>query len=192
MVKVQFRALIEVLGKPKEHVEKSLQSYVKKLREDERFSIKDSEFVEAKEQEKQPGLWATFAELEIEAEKLDDIISFCFDYMPSSIEILSPSELTFDAQTLSFTLNDLQAKLHQVDMVAKQVKMERDYMNKNSTLLLRNFILVLLSKGRLTVEQLSKFTGVETKKLGDFLDKLIDEGKVELEGDVYFSKLGKK
>ncbi len=191
MVKVTFRALIEVLGKPKEHVEKAINGYVDKLKTDENYSILSSEFMEAKEQEKTK-LWATFAELEIETEKVDNIVSFCFDYMPSSVEILSPEEVKFDAQTLSFTLNDLQAKLHQVDMVAKQVKMERDYLSKNSTLLLRNFILVLLSKNKLNVEQLSRFTGVETKKLGDFLDKLIDEGKVELEGDIYFSKLNKK
>ena len=188
MVKLQFRALIEVLGKPKEHVEKSIQSYIEKLKTDEKFSIKSSVFMDAKEQEKTK-LWATFAELEIETEKLDDIVYFCFDYMPSSVEILSPQELTFNSQSLSFTLNDLQAKLHQVDMVAKQVKMERDHMQKNSTLLLRNFILVLLSKNKLNIEQMSKFTGVESKKLGDFLDKLIDEEKVELEGDLYFSKL---
>jgi len=53
---------------------------------------------------------------------------------------------------------------------------------------LNNYILVLLSKGNLTSEQLSGLTGVNKDKLEDYLDKLIDAGKVDLKEGIYFAK----
>ena len=52
--------------------------------------------------------------------------------------------------------------------------------------LMKNYISVLLARKPLTSEQLSGLTGVEKDKLEDYLDVLIDEGKVDLKGDEYF------
>ena len=182
-----FRAVIEVLGKPKEHVESSLQGYVQKLKEDSRYSIIEEEFAEVKKQEEQE-LWITFAELEIKTEKAEHILSFCYDYMPSLIEIIEPEEITLRDVDLSSFLNDLQARLHHVDMVAKQVKSENDMLRRNVGHLLKNYVVVLLREGNLTGEQLSKLTGVPKDELEDFLDRLIDEGRIDLKEGIYYIK----
>ncbi len=182
-----FRAVIEVLGKPKEHVEKALGNYIENLNQDERYSPKNVDLAEAKEQ-KESDYWSTFAEVEIEAKNSEDLISFCFEYMPSMIEIIEPQGFPFDNTKMSVFLNDLQAKLHQVDMVAKQMKMERDFFRKSFSDLLKNYITVLLKKGDLTGEQLSKLTGIGQDQLEDFLDKLIDEGKIDLKDNIYYIK----
>ncbi len=184
---ITFRAIIEVLGKPKEHIEEALKGYVQQLKQDERYKIVYEEVAETQQQEKTE-LWVTFAELELQVKGLEDITSFCFDYMPSVVEILEPASLTMTDLQLTQTFNDLQAKLHQVDMVAKQVKMENDILKKSTASLLHNYIQVLLSQRNLTSPQLSGLTGVEQNMLEDFLDKLIDEGLIDMKEGIYFLK----
>ncbi|MDP3640576.1 MAG: hypothetical protein Q8R53_05265 [Nanoarchaeota archaeon] len=186
--KILFRAMIEVLGKPQEHVEEALGTYLENLKNNERYTVLRLARAKTKKQDDQD-LWVTFAELEVRTEKVEDIIGFCFDYMPSLIEVLEPAEFPFKDVDVTQFLNDLQAKLHQVDMVAKNVKLENDHLHKNMGLLLRNYVLLLLSKGgNLTSEQVSKLTGVEQDRLEDFLDTLIDQGKIDLKAGKYFLK----
>ena len=184
---ISFRTIIEVLGKPKEHIEETIKGYVDKLKKDEKYQVDSVEFAEIKKQEKDE-LWATFAEIEVKTEKIENLIEFCFNFMPSLIEIIEPPEMQLKDQDISSFLNDLQARLHQVDMVAKQLKMENDYLKKNMQGLLKNYIQILLSKKGLTSEQLSTLTGVNKEKLEDYLDVLIDERKIDLKDGVYFKK----
>ena len=183
--KIVIRTIIEVLGKPQEHVETAIKKYVQNLKEDKRYHVVREEYAEIKKQE-QHDLWAGFAELEFQTEKMEDIISFCFDYMPSLIEIIEPEEITFEDVDVSHFLNDLQAKLHAVDMVAKQMKVENGILQKSVTILLRNYILFLLKNNNFSSVQLSQLTGVEQNRLEDFLDQLIDEGKINLTEVVYY------
>ncbi|MFH1396131.1 MAG: hypothetical protein ABIG93_01910 [archaeon] len=188
MSNIVCRAVIEVLGKPKEHVESSLQKYLEKLEADEKYTIKTKDVAEIKKQDGEQELWTIFAEIEFESKKVEDVISFCFDYMPSIIEVLEPSELKYKAEEVSNFLNDMQAKLFQVDMVAKQLTMQNSHLQKNMAGLMKNFLLVLLGKNKLTLKQLVAFTGVPEKSLGDYLDKLIDTEKIELDGEHYYLK----
>jgi hypothetical protein len=184
---ITFRAMIEVLGKPKEHVEKALQTYLQHLKEDSSFQVVQVDIAEVKKQEKDE-LWATFADLEIKTEKVEHLISFCFDYMPSTLDIIEPAEFTLKDVELTNLLNDLQAHLHRVDMVAKQVKVENDVYKNNLGSLLHNYVKVLLTKGDLSAEQLSKLTGVTKEQLEDFLDKMIDKGVIDLKKGMYTLK----
>ena len=185
MVAIDFSAVIEVLGKPKEHVNGMLSSIIKKLEVDKRFTLKETKRHASVLQEGS-SLFATFVELSLSSNNHQDMINFCFDFMPSSIEIAKPSELGLSAADFTNFLNDLQAKLHQVDMLAKKMKMERDVLAKNMGGLLKNYLLVLLNNNKLSIEALAGYTGVEPDKLADYLDRLIDQGKIDLDGDLYF------
>lgn len=187
MGKILFRGVIEVLGKPKEHVDDSIKEYIENLRKNEKFEVTRAEFADLKKQDNQD-LWAAFAEVEARTEKVDDLISFCFDFMPSVVEILEPKELALKGEEVSIFLNDLQARLHQVDMVAKQMKMENDVLKNSMTQLLRNNVLVLLGNRNLSSDALSTLTGVAKDKLEDFLDQLIDEGKIDMKEGIYYLK----
>ncbi|MBS3123601.1 hypothetical protein J4437_03110 [Candidatus Woesearchaeota archaeon] len=184
MEKIVFRTIVEVLGKPQEHVEATMKDYVDKLKADKHYKILKEEFAEVKKQEKEE-LWATFTELEIEIKEVGKLLNFCFDYMPSMLEVIEPAQLTLSDGDISMFLNDLQAKLHGIDMVAKQVKAESDIVQKNMGHLLKNYITVLLSKEGRSGEELSRLTGVEQSKLEDFLDHLIDKKIVNLQKGMY-------
>ncbi len=45
--KIRVRAIIEVLGKPKEHTEKTIRDYVEKIKEDNDFVILKEHFSES-------------------------------------------------------------------------------------------------------------------------------------------------
>lgn len=181
--KILCRVVIEVLGKPKEHVEKAMSEYIKRIKSDEKFNVLKEEFAELKKQES--NLWATFTEMEMEVNEVRDLIGFCFDYMPSLVEIIKPGSLTLTDKDFSDFFNDLQAKLHQVDMIAKQVRFENEKVRGDMAKLLKNYVVILLGRGSMSLEQLSKFTGVKEEPLGDYMDKLLDEGLVKLEKDIY-------
>lgn len=182
---VTFRTVLEVAGRPQEHVESSLKSYLDNLKKDKKYTLLSEDIAEIQKQEGQQ-LWMVFAELEIKTASVQDIISFCFDYMPSLIEILEPSEMQLQSQTVSSLLNDLQARLHQVDMVAKQLRLQNEHLQKNTQDLLKNYLLVLLGSQNFTAAQLSRLTGVNVDQLEDFLDQLIDQKKVDLKEGIYY------
>ena len=185
--KIVFRAVIEVLGKPPEHVDQSLKEYVENIKKNKDYEVSKEKYAPIQKQEKQE-LWSNFAELEIKTGKVEHLTSFCFEYMPSMIEVLEPEEISWTEQEFSVFLNDLQSRLHQIDLIAKEVKAENDQLKRNQASLLRNYIVVLLSHNNLTSEQLSQLMGVNKDKLEDYLDLLIDEGKIGLKEKIYFIK----
>ena len=183
--KILFRTVLEVVGRPKDYVENALREYIEKLKQDTHYEIISKEIAELEKQEKQE-MWMTFAELEIKTSSFSDIIGFCFDYMPSLIEILEPHELVSSNAVISSMFNDLQARLHQVDMVAKQLRLENEHLRKNTQDLLKNYIIILLGNQNLTSVQLGRFTGVNIDQLEDFLDQLIDEKRIDLKEGIYY------
>lgn len=183
--KILFRTVLEVVGRPKDHVESALQEYIEKLEKDSHYHVTSKEIAEIEKREKEE-LWMTFVELEIHTASFGDIINFCFDYMPSLIEILEPNELVSSNALVSSMFNDLQARLHQVDMVAKQLRLENDHLRKNTQDLLKNYIIILLGNQNLTSIQLCHFTGVNIDQLEDFLDQLIDEKRIDQKEGIYY------
>ncbi len=179
---IRSKIIIEILGKPKEHVEKTLRMYVDKIKEDSDLIVLNSEFADAQEK---GDLWATFVELELVIKGVPKLIAFCFDYMPSSVEILKPEEFNMKKSTVEDLLNDLQARLHNVDMIIKQQKNENEFLKKNLNKSAGNAILIALAQGSLDKEKLSKVTGIASKELGIFLDNLIKENKISKENELY-------
>lgn len=183
--KIRSNIVLEILGKPKEHVEKAINMYLDKLKNDDNKTVVINEKIhEAKEQDE--GFFSTFAELEIISEDLPALIGFCFDYMPSSVEIVSPEEMKLKQGDLSNVINDLQAKLHSLDMVVKTARTENEFLKKNMNTALRNTILILLKSSSMDLETLSKLTGVKNDELKSFMDTLIKLGKIKEEDNKYF------
>ena len=182
LVHIRCRVIIEMLGKPKEHVDETINSYVSKIKNDSGFIVLNSEFADFDEKE---GLWATFVELDMVIKGIPKLIAFCFDYMPSSIEILKPEEFIIKKSAIENLVNDLQARLHQVDMIIKKQKNENEFLRKNMNKSISNIILVTLANGSMDKENLSKTTGVHEKELEIFLDNLTKDNKIKKENDAY-------
>ena len=179
---IRCKVIIEVLGKPKEHVEESLRTYVDKIKNDPELIVINTEFSSAQEKEK---LWAIFSEIDMVIKGIPKLIAFCFDYMPSSVEILKPEEFSMKKSTVENLINDLQARLHDVDMIVKNQKNENDFLKQNLSKSVSNIVLISLASGSLNKDELSKVTGIHDKELEIFLDKLIKDNKIEEEKGIY-------
>lgn len=179
---IRCRTIIEVLGKPKEYVEDALKEYIEHIKQDSELVVLNEDYSEIKEQGK---LWSKFVELDIVIKGTSKLISFCFEYMPSSIEVIKPEHLIMTNAELSNFLNDLQARLHNVDMIVKKLKAENDFVKQNMNAIIHNAILICLKVSKLSLEQLSQITGVDKKELEIFVEKLLKENKIKKENDLY-------
>ena len=179
---IRCRTIIEVLGKPREHVESSIKDYVEHIKKDAELVILNEDYSEISEQGK---LWSQFVELELVIKGTSKLIAFCFDYMPSSLEILKPEQLIMTNPELSSFLNDLQARLHNVDMAVKQLRAENDFLKMKMNAILHNAVMICLKVSKLNMDQLSQITGVEKKELELFVEKLIKDKKIKKENELY-------
>ena len=179
---LHVRAILEIVGKPKEHVEKTLKDYIAQIRQSKDFEVVSDHTEEAVEKE---NLFTTFSEIEFWTQNTQKLTGFCFDFMPSSIEILEPEKMIVKSSDLTDLFNDLQARLHHVDMLAKNLFQENKAFNASINHLVRNIILISLSHNSLGKEQLVKLTGVNEEKIAPFLDKLVEEKRIELKEGKY-------
>lgn len=177
------RFIIEMMGAPPEHIEKTLKGYIEKL--------KNAGLQVTKEQyakpEKPPEvkLWSVFVELEAKFKDLAELMGFCFDAMPSSVEIIEPEQLTLGAKDLGDFLNDLQARLHQTDMTIKTLRAQQKLLDQNAVTIFHNFVRSLLKGKAQSCDELARQVGIKPTELQPFLDSLLQGNKIVREGDVY-------
>jgi hypothetical protein len=175
------RAIIQMLGAPKEYIEQTLKNYIEKLKKDG-LQITKEDYVPA---EKTGELFGAFVELEIKFDDTAGLLDFCFDSMPASVEILEPEELKFESRVLTGLLNDMQAKLHEIDMIVKSVRAQNKVLDTNAVNVFNHFIIYAASKEPKTTEEIAGVIGVKATHLQPFINKLIDAGKLKKEGDKY-------
>lgn len=189
---IQSRIVLEIIGKPKEHVEETMKGYIEKIKKEKDLHVLKVDINEVQKQETGAQgdqmvkeMWATFAEVEILFKDLSKITYFCFEYMPSSIEIIEPQNVQASGNVLTGFFSDLQMRLHEVDMIAKQQKNQTMFWENQIKGLLRNFVTVALSNRELGSDELAKITGVQKNTMEDFLDELVDKGEIEMIGEKY-------
>lgn len=117
-MKLIVRMVIEVLGTPQKHVEKTIKLIIENFKEEEGVKVVSAKAYEA---EKVKALWSTFCDIEFQVENIERLTNLCFNYMPSSLEIVGPSELKIQISQLNNILNDLMSKLHGYDMIIKDI-----------------------------------------------------------------------
>lgn len=181
--RVKARVTIEMLGAPKEHVQKTLKDYVEKLKKEPTVEILKIHYAEPEKRE--GDLYAVFAEVEAYFKDAGHLIAFCFDAMPSTVEIMEPVEIKFQGKEFEGLLNDLQARLHTVDRALKQLKALNKIIDTNAFNVLHNFILYLVRQGDKTGDELGQIIGLPADNLKPFLDKLLGEKKIKREGEKY-------
>ena len=129
MTKILVRSVIEVAGFPKDHIEEVMKKVVDKIKEN--FEVVKAEIFDSVElKDKLTGFWSVFTEIELKFDDINAITLFCFEYMPSSIEILEPEELKFGSMEFGGFINDLLARLHEYDMVVKNLQAENMVIKK--------------------------------------------------------------
>jgi len=137
MEKIVAKIIMEMLGAPKEHVDDTMKLVMDKMSKDDKFKVIINKVFPSEEindkkltGNKNVKFFSTFAEAELEFKQIEDLLGFCFDYMPSSVEILHPDGLKLSLPNMNNMINDLIARLHQYDMVLKNIHAQNMLMKK--------------------------------------------------------------
>ena len=179
---VQINTVIEIVGAPKEHVEDTLRLVLKKLRDEKGVDVLGGKVHEPKPQ---GPFFSTFAELEILVKDFATLISICFNYMPSSVEIVEPAQFKLSPLNISDLFNDLLGRLHEIDMRLKNTNAASILLDRNLHNLLINAVLIILGSGSKTLGELSVKVGIAEQQLEPFLAKFAEEKAVKKEGHHY-------
>ncbi|MFH0831620.1 MAG: hypothetical protein V1886_02020 [archaeon] len=116
--------VIEMLGRPVEHLASAMEQLVERLGNESQCQIEKKKIFEPKESGKASGMFFSFAEVEIKVSELSRLAEICFSYMPSSVEIINPYEIKLTLNEANAVLNLLVARLHNYDSIAKRLTIE--------------------------------------------------------------------
>lgn len=183
---IHINVMFEIIGNPKEHVEKAMSGIIKGLKED-----KDIHWIKEElgaPEETSDGLWGTFCESEIIVKDLNKISMIALNFAPASIEILNPETINLTDKDLNMFLGDLLSQIHQINSAVINYKSENKALQKNINAILRNAILVTLLEGTKTDEEIGKRLGIPGKTLQPILEAMIKEEKLVKEEEKYKRK----
>ena len=180
---IQCRIIIEILGNPKEHVENTIKIVLKKLEEEKDVDLTSYDLHPAKEQDDK--MFSSYAETEVLFKNFETLTRITFDYMPSSVEILKPSEFKIPSLEISNFVSDTLSLLHQIDFKLKDTNAKNMLLEKNSNNLLKNLITSALSNGNKSTSQLSKIAGIKPEQLDHFLTAFAQENLIRKKGDLW-------
>jgi S-adenosylmethionine:tRNA-ribosyltransferase-isomerase (queuine synthetase) len=124
---IKATIIIEMMGRPVEHLKETFNEYLNKMSEDDLLVINSKKVYEPKKIEESKEMYSCFAEIEIEVQKPINLLDVVFRYMPASVEITEPSEINFPLFEANEIFNALSGKLHKYDEIAKisQIQSQR-------------------------------------------------------------------
>jgi hypothetical protein len=126
MEKIRANLIIEILGRPPENVTEALTGIVDKLNTEKGMKIIDKTIHKPVTVKDSKDLYTSFAEVMVELDSVAHYFQVLFAYMPSHIEIISPSTIDLSNYDLNQIGNILAQRLHNYDAVAKNTIAERD------------------------------------------------------------------
>jgi hypothetical protein len=199
---IKFVAIIEMLGTPKKYVYDTLSTFADRIKQNKDYHVFSSKISKPKEVEKdekdpevkkiKKTLFSSFVEITIGVKTKTKLFDFCFNYMPSSVEIVEPLNINFSANELSSYLSDIQGTLHEVDFSLKQTNAANQILTqrlqtitKNMLQMLQNNIFLSLKEKNKELGELVKNVGIVEEQLKPFLDKMVAAGVIKLEKNKY-------
>jgi hypothetical protein len=114
--------VIEIAGRPPEHIEKAIHTIADAFGKQKGLEIIMKKFHKPEPVEK---LYSCFAEIEFLADNFSRLLNLIFYFMPSSVEIIEPKIIKLKISDASNIANDLSTRLHQYDSMAKKLQIEK-------------------------------------------------------------------
>ena len=117
--------IVEMAGRPAEHLTASLEKHIGILNEVTDITVHSIKVSEPKEIELSEGspdgepMFTAFAEADFETESFARLTETMFDFMPSSVEVIEPSKITMDTNDSTALLNNISGRMHRYDEFAK-------------------------------------------------------------------------
>lgn len=128
--KVKAALIIEVLGKPPEHLIETLEKIIEGIDKEKGVKVLSKNVKEPQQLNDNPEFYTSFAEIEVEVEEILYLIMLMFKYMPAHIEIISPETITLNNNGWDELLNELTRRLHGYDEVARVLGIEKNILER--------------------------------------------------------------
>ena len=126
MNELKANFVLEILGRPKEHIEGAIASLIEKLGKENGIKVKESKVHEAMAVQDAEDLFTTFAELEVEFKSIENYLVALFAYMPSHVEIIEPEKISLTNTYFNDIGNMLLQRLHNYDAITKKTIVDRE------------------------------------------------------------------
>ena len=126
MTALTAKFIIEILGRPAEHLKVALTELVDKLGTEKGVAVLNKEIHEPKKVEKAENLWTTFADVEMRFETLPIFFNAIMTYLPAHIEVYEPESFKLNTFEVNEFANFVVSRLHNYDALAKRLVGERD------------------------------------------------------------------
>ena|SRR3989344_3208293 len=125
MVKITAQLIVEIAGFPREHVEEVMKQVVEKVKEE--YEVIESFIREPREVKE---FWSSFVEIKMKFNSMEQLTGFCFDYMPSSVDIIEPVKFSLESYELNNLFNDLMGKMHHYDLMLKNFRATNEMLKR--------------------------------------------------------------
>lgn len=185
---IQCIITLQVVGKPKEHVEDSMEKYLDLVDKEKAITVINIEEGDAEELEEEDGFFSAFAEIEMLVPGVDALTQIAFNLSPANIEILEPQEFEFAGRHLQLWLNDLLTRIHEVGTGLRGERQRAAHFSKALLQISKNFISVLLASGAKDEAALARMTGLEGQPLQRALEKMQEDGTISKDGEKWTLK----
>lgn len=123
--KINATILLEILGRPVEHVKEALTTLVLKIGSENGVKIINKTLHDPKPVQDSKTLFTSFAEIDLELDSLDRYVMVLFTYMPSHTEIVHPEKILISNAELNEIGNTIVQRLHLYDAVTKNTIVEK-------------------------------------------------------------------
>jgi len=127
--------ILEILGRPKEHLLKTLSEHVDHIGSEKGVTIVEKKLNEPKEIEGQKDIFMSYAEVEVVVENPFVLSSLMFKYMPAHIEVISPEVFTFKNNEFGDILSEVTRRLHSYEDLARIFQVEKQKMQDQIVIL---------------------------------------------------------
>lgn len=180
---IECNATLQMIGKPKDYLVESMNKIIAGIEsEDKKYAIFEKEFFDGDEKEN----YLTYVcEIKMLFSKPLDIIDFSFDYMPSTIEVVDPPNISFESAEFSAFINEMLIKNHDLNMLAKTLSKQGTRLFETQNALLKNITFLSITHGQRSIKQISRNAGVDEKFMENLLNKMVEEKSLVKNGDEY-------
>ena len=171
--------ILEVVGKPKEYVDQTIDKILTKLKGEAKVTIVKTNKQETKELEGK--IFSGFIEVEVVTETFQKFLDVCYEYGPTSIEIMEPQKYEMDTKSISGVLNDVVTRAHSSTAHLREALAKIDILDRNAINLMKRGVLVIVEKEPQEINYIAEKLGLAKDKAEEFLKMFEKEGLIKLE-----------
>jgi hypothetical protein len=127
---IRAAIILEVVGKPPEHLKTTLEDLIKQIDEHEGVKVVEKRIHEPVTIKERDDFFTTFADVELEVDHIEKLVGIMFKFMPANVEIIYPEVVALTNSSWTEFLSELTRRLHGYDEVARILTVEKDVLEK--------------------------------------------------------------